>query len=74
MNKGKKNKGDSSDDTDPELGDTAGSNFVVHLDEKRVDTLTNLGYPREYVHFTINENEANYCTTGYYLLAIDQNY
>ena len=31
-------------------------------------------YPIDYVKYTILENEANYCCTGYYLLGTDQNY
>lgn len=45
--------------------------FRLCLDDDRVNTLTNLGYPLDYVKYTILENEANYCVTGYYLLGTD---
>ena len=44
------------------------------VDDDRVATLSNFGYPVDYVKYTILENEANYCVTGYYLLGTDQNY
>ena len=43
-------------------------------DEDRVVTLSNFGYPLDYVKYTILENEANYAVTAYYLLGTDQNY
>jgi len=46
----------------------------LELDDDRVITLTNFGYPKDYVKYTILENEANYCVTAYYLMGIDQNY
>jgi len=33
--------------------------------------LVNLGYPAEYVVRTLENNDANYCLAGYYLLGID---
>ena len=53
---------------------TAQSNFQVQIDENLVQLLVNCGYPEDYVKFSLTENEANYCMTGYYLLQIDQNY
>ena len=44
------------------------------LDEARMQTLINFGYPEEYVRFCLIENEACYCLAGYYLLGEDQNY
>lgn len=41
------------------------------LDENRITVLANMGYPLEYVRKTVQENEANYCLSGYYLLGID---
>ena len=48
--------------------------MTVQLDDERVQTLVNFGYPPDYVKYSVLENEANYCLTGYYLLCIDQNY
>ena len=72
---------EESDDEDPEL---AKSHFEVAIgkcnfclqfaDEERIRTLINFGYRDDYVRFSVVENEANYCATGYYLLGIDQNY
>ena len=44
------------------------------LDETRLKTLVDFGYPEEYVRFCLLENEACYCLAGYYLLGEDQNY
>ena len=44
------------------------------VDESRIAVLADLGYPRKYIHRVLNNNEATYCLTGYYLLGIDQNY
>lgn len=44
------------------------------LEADRVQVLIDFGFPQEYVLKTLQENEANYCTTGYYLLGLDQNY
>ena len=48
--------------------------MFFNLDEFRVRILENFGFPREYVLMSVQENEANYCLAGYYLLGIDQNY
>lgn len=75
-------------ESEDELANTNASHFSVALgesplhsltinlvaDEDRVATLGNFGYPGDYVRYTISENEANYCVTGYYLLGLDQNY
>jgi hypothetical protein len=29
------------------------------------------GYPKEYVSRSLEENEPNYCTAGYYLMGMD---
>lgn len=62
------------DESSDELANTNQSHFNVILDDDRVITLTNFGYPKDYVKYTILENEANYCVTAYYLMGIDQNY
>jgi hypothetical protein len=36
--------------------------------------MVDFGFPRDYVINCLRENDANYCTTGYYLLGLDQNY
>ncbi len=48
--------------------------WLVCVDEERVSILRDFGYPRDYVLMSVSENEANFCLSGYYLLAIDQNY
>jgi len=67
-------KEETPPDSEDELANTNQSNFTIQLDEDRVATLSNFGYPLDYVKYTILENEANYCVTGYYLLGTDQNY
>ena len=68
-------RSDSSDEyTDEELQMSHASQMAVIVDEARVQTLVNFGYPTDYVKYSVLENEANYCLTGYYLLSIDQNY
>ena len=67
-------KSDTDDYTDEELELNHASQMAIILDEKRVQTLVNFGYPNDYVKYSVLENEANYCLTGYYLLGIDQNY
>lgn len=44
------------------------------IDEENVNKLCSFGYPHDYVMYTLRENEPNYCTAGYYLLEMDQNY
>jgi hypothetical protein len=39
-----------------------------------VEFLTDLGYPKTYITKKLETNEPNYCTAGYYLLGMDQNY
>ena len=41
------------------------------VDQGRIQTLIDFGYPEEYVHYCILENEANYCLAAYYLLGED---
>lgn len=60
--------------SEDELANTNQSHFAVILDDERVATLAQFGYPVDYVKYTILENEANYCCTAYYLLGTDQNY
>jgi len=36
--------------------------------------MVDFGFPKEYVLSSLTENEANYCSAGYYLLGLDQNY
>ena len=66
--------GSSDGYTDEELQQSHASQMAIQLDEGRVQTLINFGYPADYVKYSVLENEANYCLTGYYLLSIDQNY
>jgi hypothetical protein len=45
-----------------------------NIDQDRIKILVDFGYPVEYINFAIQNNEANYCSAGYYMLATDQNY
>jgi len=40
------------------------------LDKSRVDQLSSMGYPRAYIEQSVMHMEPNYCTAGYYLLAM----
>lgn len=39
------------------------------IDEEIVDMVSRLGYSKSYVISCLEDNEANHCTTTYYLLA-----
>lgn len=43
---------------------------LLCLDKFRVDQLSDMGYPRAYIEQSVMQMEANYCTAGYYLLAM----
>ncbi len=53
---------------------TFGTNKEMELDESKVDKLVQYGYPKDYILTSLQNNEANYLTAGYYLLKMDQNY
>lgn len=44
------------------------------LDPPKVQKLVSFGYPEPYVVNQMREMHPNYCTAGYYLLEMDQNY
>ena len=44
------------------------------LDPAKVNKLVSFGYPKEYIKTKMREMEPNFCTAGYYLLEMDQNY
>ena len=44
------------------------------LDPAKVQKLVSFGYPEPYVLQQMREMHPNYCTAGYYLLEMDQNY
>jgi hypothetical protein len=44
------------------------------LDENRITTLKNFGYPEDYIRFCLAENESCYCLATYFLLGEDQRY
>ena len=44
------------------------------LDFSKITKLTQFGYPEEYVMTAMKQMQPNYCTAGYYLLEMDQNY
>ena len=48
--------------------------FSYSIDQEKISKLESYGYPREYVVKALEEYEPNYCTSGYYLLGMDQNY
>ena len=47
---------------------------MVSVDKTKVERLTQFGYPKAYVEASIKEMEPNYCTAGYYLIDMVQNY
>lgn len=47
---------------------TFGTNMEMDIDEVKVDRLVQYGYPRHYILQSLQDNEPNYCTAGYYLL------
>lgn len=48
--------------------------WCFFLEPDRVQVMVDFGFPQEYVYKCLQDNEANYCTSGYYLLGLDQNY
>ena len=44
------------------------------LDAAKIDKLVAFGYPEAYVRTQMEQMQPNYCTAGYYLLEMDQNY
>ena len=44
------------------------------LDPSQVQKLVSFGYPEPYIINQMREMHPNYCTAGYYLLEMDQNY
>ena len=78
--------GNSGSQTTPAVddSDTYSSNysFVIGnisflkfcLETERVQVLIDFGFPQEYVYKCLQDNDANYCTSAYYLLGLDQNY
>ncbi len=39
------------------------------IDERVIPMIEMMGYPKDYIMKCLNNNELNYATTGYYLLA-----
>lgn len=54
--------------------ETFQSKYSNKLDEDKVKQMVKFGYPYDYVIKSLDENDPNYCTAGYYLLCMDQNY
>ena len=50
---------------------TFGTNKEMDIDEVKVDLIAQYGYPRPYIFQSLQNNEPNYCTAGYYLLQMD---
>ena len=44
------------------------------VDPAKVQKLVQFGYPESYIVQQMQEMDPNYCTAGYYLLEMDQNY
>ncbi|CDW78816.1 UNKNOWN [Stylonychia lemnae] len=59
---------------DGEDNGTFQSNYSFVIEQERVQVMVDFGFPRDYVLSSLTENEANYCSAGYYLLGLDQNY
>jgi hypothetical protein len=45
--------------------------YFVFIDKEKIKKLVQCGYPLNYVEKSLEENEPNYCTAGYYLLGMD---
>ena len=54
--------------------ETFQSRYSNQLDDDKIHKLVSFGYPFDYVKKSLEEYEPNYCTAGYYLLGMDQNY
>jgi len=65
-----RNPGQESDEELPNY-ETSHDFDIAEIDHGRVKILQDFGYPEEYIHFCVKNNEANYCSAGYYMLAID---
>ncbi len=50
------------------------SRYSNKLDEEKSNKMISYGYPKNYVVKSLEEGDPNYCTAGYYLLCMDQNY
>ena len=53
---------------------TFGTNKEMDIDNAKAEVLVQYGYPKGYIMQALQDNEPNYCTAGYYLLQMDQNY
>jgi hypothetical protein len=53
---------------------TFGTNKSMEIDEEKAEKLVQFGYPKDYILNALQSNDPNYCTAGYYLLEMDQNY
>ena len=40
----------------------------MEIDENKVDKLVQFGYTKTYIMESLQDNDPNYCTAGYYLL------
>ena len=47
---------------------------IYYIDNDKIKKLVQYGYSNDYVKKSLEENEPNYCTAGYYLMGMDQNY
>jgi len=45
-----------------------------HLNYEQISKITSYGYPEDYIIEAMSKMLPNYCTAGYYLLEMDQNY
>lgn len=50
---------------------TFGTNKEMDIDDVKADKLVQYGYPKGYIMQSLQDNEHNYCTAGYYLLEMD---
>ena len=62
------------DDEMVQTYETFQSKYSNKLDEEKVQAMVAYGYPEQYVIKSLEESDPNYCTAGYYLLCMDQNY
>ena len=70
-------KRNSKLDLDEELVrtyETYQDQFKRKFNKEKINKLVDFGYPKEFIIKSLEENEPNYCTAGYYLMLMDQNY
>lgn len=69
-----RNQGMDLDEELVKTYETYQDKFKVNFDKEKIGKLVGFGYPKEFIIKSLKENDPNYCTAGYYLMLMDQNY